>query len=153
MTIRNDPLTHIRSFQQISQAAPMSNVHPSKWSALEHICHPRPTLGSGSLTGFRAEKQQNSRAKSDPHTFYPSFCCCWYMSLQMRWPPLCGRQSRFSLIGIYRDAVRGGTQCEECQIFGTEVWNCHLIVYLYLSLPERVCQQNIHCAIVKYWFL
>ena len=31
--------------KQISQAAPMSNnVHPSKWSALEHICHPRPTL-------------------------------------------------------------------------------------------------------------
>ena len=33
--------------------------------------------------------------------FLPPAPCCWYMSLQMRWPPLCGCQSRFCVIRIY----------------------------------------------------
>ena len=39
----------------------------------------------------------------------------------------------------YIEARARGTQCEECQIFGTEVWDCHLIVNLSLqTFSKRV---------------
>ena len=79
-----------------------------------------------------AQKQQNSRTKSELHTFYPlppAADICHF-----KWDGLlyvAANQGFVSSGYIYTHWRY--TICEECQIFGTDVWNCHLIVYLSLA--------------------
>ena len=80
-----------------------------------------------------AQKLLNSCAKSEQQTFYLSrlrHCSNGLLYV--------AANQGFISPG-YIEARARGTQCEECQIFGTEVWECHLIVNLSLqTFSKRV---------------
>ena len=97
-----------------------------------HICHPRPAPHSN----FVANAVEFLRKK-------------WAADFL---PPQTAADIRHSSNGLlyvaanqgfispgYIQARARGTQCEECQIFGTEVWDSHLIVNLSLqTFSKRV---------------
>ena len=82
-----------------------------------------------------AQKLLNSCAKSEQQTFYQAAADIRHSSNGLLY--VAANQGFIS--PGYIEARARGTQCEECQIFGTEVWECHLIVNLSLqTFSKRV---------------
>ena len=99
---------------------------------VRHICRPRPAP----LSNFGAKAVEFLRKK-------------WAADFLPPWTTadICHSSNGLLYVAAnqgfispgYIEARARGTQCEECQIFGTEVWECHLIVNLSLqTFSKRV---------------
>ena len=103
----------------------LSSVHPSKWL--------QPSNTSATPAPHSTKAAEFSHKKL--HTFYPLPPAADIR--HFKWDGLLYVTANQGFVSSGHIHWWRYTICEECQIFGTEVWNCHLIVYRALVDTQR----------------